>query len=88
LLRVDDDGNLRELIDRRAIASVPVPLAFRADVLRAALAGDSSGLDALTIVQHHGGRIGTIAGEPTNLHVTTRDELEMARLLARLVDRV
>jgi 2-C-methyl-D-erythritol 4-phosphate cytidylyltransferase len=88
LQRVDDDGYLCESIDRRAVVAVPVPLAFRADVLRAALAGDASGLDAVTIVQHHGGRIGTITGEPTNIHVTTRDELEMARLLVPLVDRV
>jgi 2-C-methyl-D-erythritol 4-phosphate cytidylyltransferase len=86
LARIDDDGNLFESIDRRGVASIPVPLAFRASALRAALAADTSARDALTIVQRHGGRIGTIAGEPTNLHVTTRDELEMARRLAPLVD--
>jgi 2-C-methyl-D-erythritol 4-phosphate cytidylyltransferase len=87
LQRVDDDGNLYESIDRRAVVAIPVPLAFRADVARAALTADTSGHDALTIVQQQGGRIGAIAGESTNLHVTTRDELEMARLLLPLVDR-
>ena len=87
LKRLDDRGAIAETLDKRSIVSVQMPLAFRASVLRAALAADTQGGDAQTIVERHGGRVATVAGEPTNIHVTTREELEMARVLAPLVDR-
>jgi 2-C-methyl-D-erythritol 4-phosphate cytidylyltransferase len=86
LTRIDDDGIATETIDKRALVAVPVPFAFRAARLRAALAGETDERDLLSIVQRHGGRVATIAGEPTNIHVTTRDELEIARALAAIVD--
>ena len=65
-----------------------MPMAFRAAVLRRALAMDTTGNDAQTIAERHGARVGTIIGESTNIHVTTRVELEMARQLAPIVDRI
>ena len=86
LRRLDDQGNIVEVLPKANVVSIQMPLAFRAGVLRAALASDTSGSDAQSIVERHGGRIGTIVGEATNIHVTTRDELEMARHLAPILD--
>ncbi len=88
LRRLDDKGNVVEALPKTNVVSIQMPLAFRADVLRAALASDTSGSDAQSIVERHGGRVGTIIGEATNIHVTTRDELEMARCLAPILHSV
>jgi len=88
LRRLDDADDIVEAVSNRHVVSVQMPLAFRADVLRNALALDNSDRDAQTIVERYGARIGTIAGEPTNIHVTTRAELEMARQLAPIVDHI
>ena len=88
LRRLDVVGDIVEAVSNQHIVSVQMPLAFRADVLRDALALDNSGSDAQTIVERYGARIGTIVGEPTNVHVTTRAELEMARYLAPMVDHI
>ena len=84
--RLDDVGDIVESVSKERLVSVQMPLAFRAGVLRDAFARDSSDSDAQTIVQRYGARIGTIVGESTNIHVTTRAELEMARHLAPMVD--
>ena len=86
--RLDDLGDIVEAVSKQHIVSVQMPLAFRADVLRNALALDTSDSDAQTIVERYGARIGTIVGEVTNIHVTTRVELEMARHLAPIVDHL
>ena len=86
LRRLDDQGNIVDALQKEQVVSVQMPLAFRADVLRDALAFDTSGSDAQTIVERRGARIGTIDGESTNIHVTTRVELEMARHLAPMLD--
>lgn len=87
LKRLDDAGAIIETLDKRNVVSVQMPLAFRATVLRAAFAADTIGGDAQTIIERHGARVVTVPGEPTNIHVTTREELEMARWLAPKVDR-
>ena len=88
LRRLDAGGDIVETVSKANIVSVQMPLAFRAHVLRDALALDTSDSDAQTIVERCGARIGTIDGESTNIHVTTPTELEMARHLAPLVDHV
>jgi 2-C-methyl-D-erythritol 4-phosphate cytidylyltransferase len=87
LKKLDDRGAIVETLDKNTIVSVQMPLAFRASVLREAFAVDARGGDAQTIVEQYGARVATVPGEPTNIHVTTREELEMARLLAPMVDR-
>ena len=86
LKRLDDRGAIVETLDKRNVVSVQMPLAFRVAVLRDAFAADTLGGDAQTIVERHGARVVTVLGEPTNIHVTTREELEMARVLASMVD--
>ena len=86
LKRLDDRGVVTDTLSKDHIMSTQMPMAFRSAVLRNALSRDTIGADAQTIVERHGARVGTIVGEPTNIHVTTREELEMARRLALLVD--
>ena len=86
--RLDDVGEIVEVISKEHIVSVQMPLAFRADVLRNALARETSDSDAQTIVERYGAHIGTIVGESTNIHITTRAEMEMARYLAPMVDKI
>ena len=88
LKRLDDRGHIVDTVSKEHVVWTQMPMAFRAEVLRNALAIDTAGSDALTIVERHGGRAGTVAGEPTNIHVTTRAELEMARRLAPMLDRI
>lgn len=83
--RIGDDQIIVGTVPKVGLAITQMPMAFRAAVVRRALAIDVEGSDVQTIVERHGGRIAAVPGEPTNLHVTTRDELEMARHLATLV---
>jgi len=86
LKRLDDRGVVIDTLSKDHVVSTQMPMAFRAAVLQNALSRDIIGGDAQTIVERHGARVGTIVGEPTNIHVTTREELEMARRLAPIVD--
>ncbi|MCM3884013.1 IspD/TarI family cytidylyltransferase [Frankia sp. R82] len=60
---------------------VQTPHAFRAELLRAVHAGAPEAVEDSAMVAAAGGRIVVVAGEPANIHVTTPDELAMARLL-------
>lgn len=60
---------------------VQTPHAFRADLLRAVHAGAPEAVEDSQLVADAGGTIVVVPGEPANLHVTTPDELAMARLL-------
>ncbi|MCK9877218.1 2-C-methyl-D-erythritol 4-phosphate cytidylyltransferase [Frankia sp. Ag45/Mut15] len=60
---------------------VQTPHAFRADLLRAVHAGAPEAVEDSAMVTAAGGRIVVVPGEPANIHVTTPDELAMARLL-------
>ena len=88
LKRLDDHRDIIDTVSKEHVVSTQMPMAFRAAVLRNALAIDTTGSDAQTIVERHGARVGTIVGETTNIHVTTRIELEIARHLASIVDHI
>ncbi|MCL9797363.1 2-C-methyl-D-erythritol 4-phosphate cytidylyltransferase, partial [Frankia sp. AgKG'84/4] len=60
---------------------VQTPHAFRADLLRAVHAGAPEAVEDSQLVTDAGGTIVVVPGEPANIHVTTPDELAMARLL-------
>jgi 2-C-methyl-D-erythritol 4-phosphate cytidylyltransferase len=66
-----------ETLDRSGLVTVQTPQAFRADVLRAACAGDLTGAtDCASLVERHGGRVRVVEGDPLLLKVTTRQDLE------------
>jgi 2-C-methyl-D-erythritol 4-phosphate cytidylyltransferase len=60
---------------------VQTPHAFRADLLRAVHADAREAVEDSQMVADAGGTIVVVPGEPANIHVTTPDELAMARLL-------
>lgn len=78
------DRAVAETLDRSGLVAVQTPQAFRAVVLREALAaiGDDATDDA-AIVERHGGRVCVVEGDPGLLKVTTAADLEaVERLLA------
>jgi 2-C-methyl-D-erythritol 4-phosphate cytidylyltransferase len=89
------DGARGRSLDRAAHVSVQVPQAFRAEMLRAAHAEavrPDCRFDALTLVEdsamvaalHADGapaRVVAVPGEARNVHVTTPEDLDLARAL-------
>ena len=81
--RVADDRVL-ETISRDGLVTVQTPQAFRAGCLRAAHAEGADGTDDAELVEAVGGTVVVVPGEPTNLKVTTPDDLVLIEsLLAR-----
>ncbi|CAO5181184.1 4-diphosphocytidyl-2-methyl-D-erythritol synthase [Frankia sp. AiPs1] len=60
---------------------VQTPHAFRAAALRDVHTDAAEAVEDSAMVTAAGGRIVVVPGEATNIHVTTPDELDMARLL-------
>jgi 2-C-methyl-D-erythritol 4-phosphate cytidylyltransferase/2-C-methyl-D-erythritol 2,4-cyclodiphosphate synthase len=80
--QVDEDtrtitGTLR----REAIVLAQTPQAFRASVLREALAGDGDASDEALLAERAGHPVRVVEGDPRNLKVTTSDDLAMAEQL-------
>jgi 2-C-methyl-D-erythritol 4-phosphate cytidylyltransferase len=81
--RVADDRVL-ETISREGLVTVQTPQAFRAGCLRAAHAEGADGTDDAELVEAVGGTVVVVPGEPTNLKVTSPDDLVLIEaLLAR-----
>lgn len=75
---VDSVGTVVATPDRASLVAVQTPQAFRADVLRAAHAAGGEGTDDAALVEAAGGRVVTVAGEPTNRKITDPDDLAWA----------
>ncbi|HSH60194.1 MAG TPA: 2-C-methyl-D-erythritol 4-phosphate cytidylyltransferase, partial [Acidimicrobiales bacterium] len=67
---------------RERLVMVQTPHAFRAEALRAAHAQGGDATDDSVLVEAVGGVVVVVPGDPRNIHVTTADELEMARRLS------
>ena len=85
------DGQVVATQSRAGLMACPFPAAFKASTLRQALAPADDGTvvnyaEELEAVENIGGKIVTIENEPTNIHVTTPRELEMARRLLGIVE--
>ncbi|MET0143989.1 MAG: 2-C-methyl-D-erythritol 4-phosphate cytidylyltransferase [Ilumatobacteraceae bacterium] len=76
---VDADGVVVETPDRATLVAVQTPQAFRAAVLRRALATGADGTDDAALVERIGGRVVTVPGEAWNRKITAPDDLEWAR---------
>jgi 2-C-methyl-D-erythritol 4-phosphate cytidylyltransferase len=61
---------------------VQTPQAFRAGLLRAAHAGGAAAVEDSSLVAAMGAKVLVVPGDPLNLHVTTPEELALARRLA------
>ena len=83
------DGTVVRSIDKSRLVTVQAPCAFdRAALVAAYRSFGRPGQpplppEELEMIERLGGRVELVEGEPTNIHVTTPAELEMAR---RLVD--
>jgi 2-C-methyl-D-erythritol 4-phosphate cytidylyltransferase len=79
-------GEVERTLDRSGLWAVQTPQAFRADVLRDALADPDSFPDAsddAMLVERRGGRVLIHSTSPNNIKVTTPFDLRVAELLLR-----
>ena len=67
--------------DRRELAAVQTPQAFRAGALRAAHAGGADATDDATLVEAAGGTVVTVDGDSRNLKITEPHDLLVAEAL-------
>lgn len=81
LKRVDGGRSVAN-VPRGDLVMVQTPHAFRAEVLRTAHRRGGDATDDSVLVEAAGGTVVVVPGDPGNIHVTTPDELEMARRLA------
>ena len=79
---MNDDGTIRQTLDRNALAAAQTPQCFRMDVLRdvlrrATAAGDD-GTDEAGLAARYGHPVKAVPGDPTNVKITRPDDLSMA----------
>ena len=81
----DADMRVTRTLDRSLLWAVQTPQAFRADVLRRALAADAQALAAATddaaLVEAAGGSVRVVEAPRRNLKVTGSDDLKLAEAL-------
>jgi 2-C-methyl-D-erythritol 4-phosphate cytidylyltransferase/2-C-methyl-D-erythritol 2,4-cyclodiphosphate synthase len=77
------DGIVRATLDRRTIFLAQTPQAFRRDVLRDALAISSDATDEAALAEQAGHPVRLVEGEPTNIKITTPDDLPIAEAIAQ-----
>ena len=86
LKRVDAAGRVAETVDRSAIWQAQTPQVMQRDLLWQALAAADrdgfDGTDDVSLLEHAGLPVEVVPGHPANIKVTTRQDLELARLLA------
>ena len=70
-------------VDRSDLLAVQTPQGFRADVLRRAHASEGEGTDDASLAEAAGCVVTVVDGEPTNLKITTTDDLAMAEARLR-----
>ena len=80
VMRVQD-GEVTAAVPRNGLTAVQMPHAFSAQALRAAHATGVEAPDDASLVLATGGRIAAVPGDPINVHVTTKEELLLARRL-------
>ena len=75
-----EDGCVVGTLERDDLVAVQTPQAFRAEVLRRAHEGSPDATDDAALVESVGGTVMVVEGDPTNLKITTRHDLGVARL--------
>jgi len=76
-------GVVQATLDRGSIFLAQTPQAFRRSVLRDALAIGSDATDEAALAEQAGHRVLIVQGEPTNIKITTPDDVPMAEAIAR-----
>jgi 2-C-methyl-D-erythritol 4-phosphate cytidylyltransferase len=82
LVRRREAGRALEVVGRDDLVLVQSPTAFRLGVLRAAHASGRTALEDTALVSACGYELHVVDGDPRNLHVATRRDLEMVQTLA------
>ncbi len=77
------DGRVVATLDRAGLVVVQTPQAFRAEALRAALAGGAEATDEAALVEAAGGKVVVVPGDPLNLKITTPHDLARAGWVMR-----
>ena len=77
---VDDTGQVMRTPSRGSLRAVQTPQAFRAEVLRRAHAEQGEGTDDAALVEALGGKVVVVDGDVLNRKITTRDDLDWARI--------
>lgn len=77
------DGQVAETIDRDGLVAVQTPQAFRLHALRAAHAGGPEATDDAALVEAAAGQVVVVPGDPTNLKITTKDDLAVVGMRIR-----
>lgn len=72
-------ADVRETVDRAALVAVQTPQVFRASALRAAHAAGAEGTDDASLVEAAGGKVLAVEGEPGNIKITSRHDLDRLR---------
>lgn len=82
-VRLDDEGAevVSETLDRGELVAVQTPQAFRAAVLRRAHHSATDATDDAALVEAAGGTVVIVAGERTNIKITSPEDLEVASVL-------
>ncbi|HEY3239179.1 MAG TPA: 2-C-methyl-D-erythritol 4-phosphate cytidylyltransferase [Acidimicrobiia bacterium] len=78
-----EDGRVVTTLDRKGLVAVQTPQAFRAEMLRASLAGGAEATDDAALVEAAGGKVVVVPGDPLNLKITTPHDLARAGWVMR-----
>jgi 2-C-methyl-D-erythritol 4-phosphate cytidylyltransferase len=80
--RVDDEGRVRETLNRSELRAVQTPQAFRGDLLRKMhLEWPEDVTDDAAMLEARGIPVATVEGDPENLKITTPSDLAVAQAL-------
>jgi 2-C-methyl-D-erythritol 4-phosphate cytidylyltransferase len=84
-IKVARDGNVAETLDRTNLRAVQTPQAFRLGLLRRLHDSPEEYLSAATddasLVERDGGRVEVVAGEKTNIKLTSPEDLVFAEAI-------
>ena len=84
-IKVAENGSVQETLDRSKLHATQTPQAFRLGLLREIYASSEDRLRAATddasLVENEGGRVGIVAGEKTNVKLTSPEDLVLAEAI-------
>jgi len=82
-IRIAADGSevVAETLDRGELVAIQTPQAFRATVLRLAHQSATDATDDAALVEASGGTVAIVAGERTNIKITSPEDLAVASVL-------
>lgn len=84
-IKVAENGSVQETLDRNKLHATQTPQAFRLGLLRKIYTSSEDRLRAATddasLVENEGGRVGIVAGEKTNVKLTSPEDLVLAEAI-------